>query len=100
MNPLAIIGSIAGGVIATLSILLVLCNNTKDGLIQDNSDLEAALKLQNKEIEDQRIDYEKKLKEYETTEPRTVYIPRDVNMTRGNCNDIENLIDGIRGIDF
>ena len=100
MNPTTIIGSVTAGIIVTLVILLSFCGSAKDALIKEVSDLESSIDIQNQTIEDQRIDYEKRLKVYETAVPRTVYIPADVNMTRGNCDDVENLIDGIRNITF
>jgi len=93
MNPTTIIGSVAVGIVTTLVILLSLCGSAKDTLVKKVSDLEAS-------IEAQRIDYDKRLKTYKNKPPRTVYIPMDVNMTRGNCDDVKNLIDGIRSINF
>jgi len=102
-----IIGSLLAGSILTLLYLLNSCYNNVYDLKEDKRQLETqkqdlikAIERQNKEIEFITVEYEKRLLEYDDLEPRTIYIPADINMTRGNCNDVKNIIDVIRNIDF
>ena len=102
-----IIASLVAGSFITLLFLLSQCNNKNLELTAEKKELETeksnlllSIKKQNEEIEKIVIDYESRLRDYENAKPRTIYVPADVNMTRGNCKDVKNLISGIRNISF
>ena len=101
------VSSFLVGVILILSIAINQCKDEKkdiqkslnESIIKYNN-LNQSVLIVNDEIERQRIDYEKKINEYKNRKPKTVFIPSDVNITRGDCTDVKNLIDSIRNINF
>jgi len=67
----------------------------------------SSLDTQSAHIESVREDYEMKIKEYKAFTPevkyRVVYrdVVRDMNLTKeSSCEDVKNIIDGVRAIDF
>ena len=102
-----VVASLMLGVIITLSLQLNACraNNTKlQGDISicnaNKTTCDNMLLDQNRKIEAQRIDYEKRLSDYRKAHPKVIHVPLDVNLTRSNCEDIAGVIDAIRISDF
>lgn len=107
MNFQLAIGIVLATIIATLTFMLDSCNDEKlklqaiiMGLKADKKSLKQGIKTQNDMIEKLEIDVQKAKEKWEKKPPRTVYIPADVNITRGDCNDTKNIINAIRNIDF
>ena len=68
----------------------------------NNSILNKAIGKQNSAIESIRVDYAAKMTEYNNTKPKIVeiikYKYRDINITRGNCDDVKDFADALSGI--
>lgn len=65
--------------------------------------LEAEIKMQNQAIELMAVDINDRTVAFENIRPRirTVYVDRyftDVNTSRGDCEDVENVLDNIDSI--
>lgn len=78
------------------------CKTERNGFI-------AALEFQSQEIMDLAVDYNASMNDLEIWRNKTPevkyekiykYIPQEINLTRGECNDTKQLIDAIRHIDF
>jgi len=65
--------------------------------------LNASIDEQNKAIETLEIDYKGALEKFKTR-PKvryiTKYITKDINVTRSNCKDVENLLSELKRIDI
>ena len=65
-------------------------------LVNEKSNLNAALDKQNKAIDKMKIDYKSKIDEFMKRKPKMIekikikYI-KDINTTRGNCDDAKEL---------
>ena len=77
-------------------------------LERDKQDLHNSIEEQNNAIDSIKIDAEKKMSEYMKNAPKIAekvlskYI-KDINITRGNCsdaNELNRMLDGISLIDF
>jgi hypothetical protein len=106
IKTVGLIVSILLGIITTEATLLWLCNKDKDALILNkqalslsNLNLLDSIKDQNIKIENMRIDYEDRIRVYEESIP--FVIPTDgVDIKRSNCEDVSNILNNIRNIDF
>lgn len=80
---------------------LIIANNSISRLEKSNNNLKQSLSKQNIAIESIKVDYNIKLAEYESKKPEIIevikYKYKDINITRGNCDDVKDFANALSG---